>query len=120
MTQKQRLFCDTYIANGFKAKQAYLEVYGPKDNPDPTYPYDLLAKPEIKEYIEKKRDKFYESLNIDANRVMEEIAKIAFGNDSSVPLGVKLKALELLSKNMNLQTIKTENKDVIEVQLVED
>lgn len=119
MTQKQRMFCDKYIANGFRAKQAYLEVYGPKENKDPTYPYDLLAKPEIKEYIEQKRNKLYEALNIDAIRVMEETAKIAFETED-VPLGVKLKALELLSKNMSLQTLKTENKDVIEVQLVED
>lgn len=118
MTQKQKLFCDKYIANGFKAKQAYLDVYGPKENPDPSYPYDLLNKPEIKAYIEQKRSKLYESLNIDAIRVMEETAKIAFDDD--VPKGVKLKALELLSKNLNLQTIKTENKDVIEVQLVEE
>lgn len=120
MTQKQRLFCDLYIANGFKAKQAYLEAYGSRENNDPSYPYTLLAKQEIKDYIEEKRNKLYSSLNIDAIRVMEETAKIAFGNDSSVPIGVKLKALELLSKNLNLQTLKTENKDVIEVQLVEE
>lgn len=119
MTNKQKLFADTYISNGFKAKRAYLDVYGPKDNPDPTYPYTLLANPEVKAYIEEKRKKLYDSLSIDATRVMGEIATIAFG-DEKVPLGVKLKALELLSKNLSLQTIKTENKDIVEVELVEE
>jgi hypothetical protein len=32
----------------------------------------------------------------------------------------KLKALELLSKNLSLQTQKVESKDIIEVSLVED
>jgi len=35
-------------------------------------------------------------------------------------VNAKLKALELLSKNLSLQTQKTENKDIIEVQLLED
>jgi len=62
----------------------------------------------------------YESLNIDSMRVMTEIAKIAFQEENSNTVYAKLKALELLSKNLSLQTQKTENKDVIEVQLMED
>jgi hypothetical protein len=54
---------------------------------------------------------------------MGEIAEIAFkkvDDDDKALLASKLKALELLSKNLSLQTQKTENKDVIEVQLMED
>lgn len=120
MTTKQRLFCDYYLANGYNAKKAYIAAYGPKDNPDPTYPYGLLAKPEVKEYIEQKRNALYNSLSIDATRIMEETAKIAFSDDDNIPVGAKLKALELLSKNMNLQTIKIDSRDIIEVQLVEE
>lgn len=121
MTKKHQLFADTYLSNGMNARQAYLAVYGEKTTKDPTYCYDLLRRPDIKEYIEQKRNETYEALNIDALRVMEEIAKIAFGEPGKdLPLNTKLKALDLLSRNLSLQTIKTENKDTIEVQLVED
>jgi phage terminase small subunit len=109
------------MANGFNAQDAYYTVFGNTTNKKPSYPYVLLKKPEVAEYIQARREEMYNSLNIDAIRVMQEIAKIAFENveDKSL-LTSKLKALELLSKNLSLQTQKTENKDIIEVQLVED
>ena len=48
------------------------------------------------------------------------IADIAFEFKNDKNVASKLKALELLSKNLALQTVKNENKDVIEVKLVED
>lgn len=121
MTKKHQLFADTYLSNGMNARQAYFTVYGPNHTKDPTYCYDLLRRPDIKEYIEKRRQETYEALNIDAMRVMEEIAMIAFGEPGeNLPLNSKIKALDLLSRNLSLQTVKTENKDTIEVQLVED
>lgn len=119
MTSKQKLFADTYLSNGMNARQAYYTVYGNTTNKDPAYPYTILARPDVKQYIQDRRQEVYDSLNIDAIRVMQEIASIAFGDvDEELPMGIKLKALELLSKNLNLQTQKTESKDTIEVQLV--
>lgn len=121
LTTKQKLFAETYIANGFNALDAYYTVFGGENNKKPSYPYTLLKKPEIAEYIEERRKELYDSLNIDAMRVMQEIAEIAFDKtDDKALLSSKLKALELLSKNLSLQTQKTENKDIIEVQLMED
>ncbi len=123
LTAKQKLFAETYISNGFNALDAYYTVFGKVDNKKPSYPYILLKKPEIQEYIENRRQEVYDSLRIDAIRVMGEIAEIAFkkvDDDDKALLASKLKALELLSKNLSLQTQKTENKDVIEVQLMED
>jgi hypothetical protein len=51
---------------------------------------------------------------------MQEIADIAFEPRNEKNISAKLKALELLSKNLSLQTAKVESKDVIEVLLVED
>ena len=53
-------------------------------------------------------------------RVAQELATIAFceKGDEVYTVNAKLKALELLSKNLGLQTQKTENKDIIEVSLV--
>lgn len=121
MTSKQKLFADTYLSNGMNARQAYYTVYGNKTNKDPAYPYTILAREDVKKYIQERREEVYNSLNIDAIRVMQEIASIAFGEtNEELSMTIKLKALELLSKNLNLQTQKTENKDVIEVQLVEE
>ena len=120
MTIKQKLFCEEYLANGMNATQAYKKIY---KNDKPYYAVNLMKKPEVKEYIEARRKEMFEAYNIDYMRVMEEIAHIAFGDvdsEDKISYTSKLKALELLSKNLNLQTVKTENKDVIEVQLVED
>ncbi len=120
MTIKQKLFCEEYLANGMNATQAYKKIYK-KDKA--YYAVNLMKKPEVKEYIEARRKEMFEAYNIDYMRVMEEIAHIAFGDvdsEDKISYTSKLKALELLSKNLNLQTVKTENKDVIEVQLVED
>lgn len=121
LNTKQKLFCEEYLSNGMNATQAYLKIY--KKEANTGYAGQLLKKPEIKEYIEARRKEMFEAYNIDYMRVMEEIAHIAFGDvdsEDKISYTSKLKALELLSKNLNLQTVKTENKDVIEVQLVED
>lgn len=120
MTQKQKFFAENYLANGFNARDAYYSAFGENGNKQPSYPYTLLKNKEISEYIQKRREEIYESLNIDATRVMQEIADIAFEPRNDKNVASKLKALELLSKNLSLQTQKIESKDIIEVSLVED
>lgn len=122
MTEKQKIFAEIYLSNGYNALNAYYEAFPEKavKNKKPSYPYTLLKNPEISEYINNRREEIYESLKIDATRVMSEISDIAFEPRNEKNVNSKLKALELLSKNLSLQTVKTENKDVIEVSLVED
>lgn len=120
MTEKQKLFAENYLANGFNARDAYYSAFGENGNKQPSYPYTLLKNKEISNYIQKRREEIYESLNIDATRVMQEIADIAFEPRNEKNVASKLKALELLSKNLSLQTQKIESKDIIEVSLVED
>lgn len=120
MTEKQKLFAENYLANGFNAREAYYSAFGENGNKQPSYPYTLLKNKEISGYIQKRREEIYESLNIDATRVMQEIADIAFEPRNEKNVTSKLKALELLSKNLSLQTQKIESKDIIEVSLVED
>lgn len=120
MTEKQQLFAETYLANGFNALEAYYTVFGEQEEPTknkPSYPYKLLKNKSVAEYIEKRRAEIYESLNIDATRVMQEIADIAFEPKTEKNIASKLKALDLLSKNLSLQTQKVESKEVIEVSL---
>lgn len=120
INSRQKRFVEEYLANGYNARNAYKVAYNKTENKDYTYPYELIKNPDVQEYLQKRRQEIYESLNIDAIRVMQEIADIAFEEKTYENKMVKVKALDLLSKNLNLQTIKTENKDVIEVQLVED
>ena len=120
MTEKQKLFAENYLANGFNAREAYYSAFGENGNKQPSYPSTLLKNKEISGYIQKRREEIYDSLNIDATRVMQEIADIAFEPRNEKNIASKLKALELLSKNLSLQTQKIESKDIIEVSLVED
>ena len=122
MTQPQINFCERYLANGYNALDAYFSAFpdADKTNRKPSYPYTLLKKPEIKAYIEKRRNEIYESLNIDANRIAAEISAIAFADkgDDVYTVNAKLKALELLQKQFGLQNQKIETKqEIIEVSL---
>ncbi len=120
INQRQKQFVDEYLANGMNARRAYMKVYNKTEEKDYTYPYDLLRLPHVQEYLKQRRQEIYEGLNIDAIRVMSEIADIAFEPKTRENKSVKIKALDLLSRNLNLQTIRTENKDIIEVNIVED
>ena len=122
MNEKYKLFAETYLANGYNAREAYFTAFpnADKSNKGPSYPYTLLKKPEIKAYIDKRRKEIYESLNIDANRIAQEIASIAFAQkgDEVYNTTNKLKALELLQKQFGLQNQKIEAKqEIIEVSL---
>lgn len=122
LTEKQKRFCEEYIANGFNAQQAYMVAYNKEQNNHASYPYDLLAKPQVKEYIEKRRKEIYDALNIDGMRIIQELAEMAFAakDDKIYVPTIKLRALEQLSKNLGLQTQKVEMADTIEISLVDD
>lgn len=122
MTSQQKQFCENYLANGYNVVQAYFDAFPDADtnNPKPSYPYVLMKKPEIKEYIDGRRKEIYESLNIDAERIAQELADMAFAakGDEKYSASVKLKALELLQKQFGLQNQKIETKqEIIEVSL---
>ena len=70
MTEKQKLFAETYLANGFNAREAYYKAFGENGNKQPSYPYTLLKNKDVAEYINKRREEIYDSLNVDATRVM--------------------------------------------------
>lgn len=119
LTEKQKRFCEEYIANGFNVQRAYMAAYNKEQNNHASYPYELIAKPHVKEYIEARRKEIYDSLNIDAMRVIQELAEMAFASKDDkvyVPT-IKLRALEQLSKNLGLQNKVIEADATIEVCL---
>ena len=122
MTSQQRQFCENYLANGYNATKAYFDAFpnASKNNPKPSYPFRLLKDPEIKKYIDSRKQEIYDSLNIDAERIAQELADMAFAvkGDEVYGASVKLKALELLQKQFGLQNQKFETKqEIIEVGL---
>ncbi len=74
----------------------------------------------VKEEIERQIHEKYEQNHFNAERVLNEIASIAFGYDNEV-VRDRLKALEMIQKQLQLITNKVEVKqEVIEVNLVDD
>lgn len=122
MTTKKKTFCEAYLANGYNALAAYRTAFPESaGNKKPSYPYTLLKDPDVVEYIKTRREEIYDAMRIDSIRVIQEIAEIAFAEkgDEDYNANSKLKALDLLSKNLGLQTQKVETKEVIEVSLEE-
>ena len=73
LTTKQRKFVDYYVDCGNAAEAARKAGYksGPKE---------LLKKPHVKEQIEKKLLRVTQETDISAERVLEELGRIAFAN----------------------------------------
>lgn len=120
---KWKAFVELYLSNGYKAQDAYREIFGITNNYTlNSSPYRLLKRPEVKEYLEMRKQEIYDAMGIDAYRVNGELASIAFApkGDEIYTTSAKLNALNLLSKNLGLQNQKVEQKEVIEVSIVGD
>lgn len=123
INEKQKLMVDTYLSNGYNLAQAYKDVYGvDTKSTNLSYPYQMIKKPDVKAYLDKRRQEIYDSLQLDGKRVAAELAEMAFApkGDEHYTAQIKIQALNTLSKNLGLQTQKVEAKDVIEVSIVED
>lgn len=109
LNKKYQLFVDTYMSNKYNATQAYLAI-----NPDVGITtansggLRLLKNPEVKAEIDRRYKEYYSSLRIDGERIMEELAEMAFAEkgDDKYTAQVKLKALDLLQKQLGLQSQK--------------
>lgn len=114
LTRQQDDFCMAYIANHYNAKKAYQDVMGEyNENVYRTW----MRNPMVQRRIDEIRQEKMEQWKIDADRVIEELAIIAFADldDKKITIKDKLKALELLQRNY---AQKTESKqEVIEVKL---
>lgn len=105
-------FCNEYVANGYDAVHAYIIAY-PKSSLESARgnANRLLRTPEIKEYIKEIQKERFEALNISAERIACELAELAFSDfDDNNTASSKLKALDLLQKQLGLQTQKVDAK----------
>lgn len=111
LTKKQKAFCEEYVANGGNATRAYFAVYDCASIDVAKRAYcKVYRKPEVKEYIKELQQEAFENACITAERVALKLADIAFApkDDEDYPANAQLKALDLLQKQMGLQTQKVE------------
>lgn len=110
LTNKEKAFCEEYIANGHNATQAYLTAYGCAYNTAHKQGYLQLRKPELKQYINELQKQAFEAACINAERVALKLGEIAFADkkDEYYNVTAQLKALDLLQKQLGLQKQKLE------------
>lgn len=81
MTDKQKIFCDEYLKD-FNATRAYKEAYPgcKKDLTARVNGCKLLTKTNIATYIEQQKELLKNKMEITQERVLQEMARIAFGD----------------------------------------
>lgn len=82
LTPKQKLFCKYYLISLNATDAAIKAGYSKKTATETGY--ENLTKPHIKEYLESQIKKREEKLEITADKVITEIAKLAFANTTDV------------------------------------
>lgn len=111
LTAKMKLFCEEYVANGYRQVPAYRKAY-PNANENTAHggASTLMKNEKVKAYIKEIQKERFEALNISAERIAEKLAEIAFApkNDEDYTATSQLKALDLLQKQMGLQNQKME------------
>lgn len=75
MTEKQKRFCEYYIASGNATESAIKAGYSKKTAKETGY--ENLTKPHIKEYIDKKLEEMASDRIADATEVLERLTQIA-------------------------------------------
>lgn len=110
LNAKQRAFCEEYVRNGYNATQAYLAVYECDKDTAPAGGCRLLKKPHIKEYVRELQKEIFEAAAINGERIALKLAEIAFAGKDDEYYGAnsQLKALDLLQKQLGIQTQKVE------------
>ena len=110
LNKKQKDFIANYLTNGYNATQAYISAYGSSHEVATKNAYKVFNNPEVKAEINERQAQIYASLNINAERIAIELAEMAFAvkGDEDYCATVKLKALDLLQKQLGLQHQKIE------------
>ncbi len=78
LSEKHILFCNEYLID-FNASAAFVRA-GYAEKGARQNAYTLLQNDEIKEYLSKQQEKLQRKTEISAERVINELAKIAFHN----------------------------------------
>lgn len=105
LTRQQTRFVEEYVSNGYHAIQAYLVAYNTTYEVANSNAYRIARMPEAQKYMQYLQKDRIAAQGITAERVLEELATMAFAEkgDEHYNATAKLKALDLLQKQMGLQ-----------------
>lgn len=119
LTAKEKAFCEEYVANGCNASRAYYAVYDTTPENARKLYCKVFKKPEVKDYIVQLQKDAYEAAFINAERIALKLSEIAFASkdDENYAASAQLKALDLLQKQLGLQTQKVEADITTEIVL---
>lgn len=115
LNEQQRQFCYEYVSNGYNAYQAYKAAYPNSSEASiPNSSYRMMRKPEVKQFIYDLIKDYYEDRMIGAETIATELSLVAFQrreiDSDNYNESTKLKALELLQRQLGLQVSKVEAK----------
>ena len=110
LTKKEKAFCEEYVINGGSAAKAYLTAYECAPSTANTAGWKVLKRDGVKEYIAELQKEAFAAACISAERVALKLADIAFSDkdDKNYNASAQLKALDLLQKQLGIQTQKIE------------
>ena len=113
LTPKEKLFCNSYISNGFNGTQSAITAGYSKKTAN-VMASQILTKLNIKEYIKKQINNILDNREVLQKQWLDNVTEMAFyelTGDSEVDkyrANDKTKALELLGKYLTLFTEKKE------------
>ena len=105
LTKRNKVFCEEYVKNGYNPVNAYKVAYpDTTENALRVCPYRLMKNPEVIAYLDELESDIFAANRITAEKIAHELALLAFGDlTENVNATAKLKALDLLQKQWNLQ-----------------
>lgn len=122
LTKKEKAFCEEYVKSG-SATAAYLAAYDCEYSTANSQGCKLVRKPELREYILELQKAEFAAACITAERVGLKLSEIAFSpkDDKDYNATAQLKALDLLQRQLGLQTqkIDADLHTDIEINIVE-
>lgn len=124
LSPQHKLFAKEYIACGFNAAKAYRNVYG-EDTADASSGPRLARDPLIQEEVRREMHERCQELQINEDKILLKLNEMAFADKEDEVYGpsVQLKALDMLQKQLGLQTKKidatVDNRVNIEVSIDE-
>lgn len=113
LNERQKRFAAEYLVDLNATKAAMRAGYA--ESSAHSQAHDLLKKPEIQEYLVQQEQARAKRVHMTADRVEEEIAQIALSPE--VPVGVRIKALELLGKRHAMFTDRVQQESEGEVRI---
>lgn len=119
LTINQIKFCENYLLCG-NGSTAYLEAYNTptkkiKKSTSYTSSSNLLKKENIQQYLMDRKQDLMKSTSLTAEEIIADLVELA--TDASVKTSDRLKAYDMLGRNLAMFTDKLENNSTMEIEI---